>query len=289
MTETLRQIADLTGHICAYIRLSFGVIPLMTPRRVLTMSHAVGAVILDHVGRLHDVRELRNEDGHLRIPARDGSQPPTVRVRKLVTLDHNDEVTISILPDGPSISIVVSDLEPGAAPRDRHQAAARPDPQLLRGGPAPGQGDRARSPCPRRPADHHPHRGSSHQSSPGSASRYWRGCLEGFPRTVARRSHGATVPVCWNSRSSNGARMPTRAQGNSGRSGIDGRFPRPSICWMSITHVRSWCYKCCNCCNNCCNRRRWRALSLSASCCGISRARESLVFQEEESRSGDSS
>jgi hypothetical protein len=62
------MIANLTGTISSEIRVRFGVIPGMTPTKVLALSHAVENLILDHASRLHDVREITAEDGTLRIP-----------------------------------------------------------------------------------------------------------------------------------------------------------------------------------------------------------------------------
>jgi hypothetical protein len=63
------MIANLTGDVISKIRTRFGVLPDMTPTRVLTLSDAVGSVILDHLSHYHDVREITDEKGHLRAPA----------------------------------------------------------------------------------------------------------------------------------------------------------------------------------------------------------------------------
>jgi hypothetical protein len=65
------MIANLTGEISSKIRVRFGVVPGMTPHKVLDLSHAVESLILDHMSRLHDVRDITDKDGALLIP------PPT--------------------------------------------------------------------------------------------------------------------------------------------------------------------------------------------------------------------
>jgi hypothetical protein len=39
----------------------------MTPTKVLALSDAVGSMILDHMSRVPDVREITDEDGHLLV------------------------------------------------------------------------------------------------------------------------------------------------------------------------------------------------------------------------------
>jgi hypothetical protein len=68
MDHDIRTIANLIGQVASAIRLRFGVIPGMTPHSVMELSHAVESLILDHMSRLHDVRDITDEDGHLRIP-----------------------------------------------------------------------------------------------------------------------------------------------------------------------------------------------------------------------------
>jgi hypothetical protein len=68
MDPTLRMIANLTGEIVSRIRVRFGVVPGMTPTKVLALSDAVGSLILDHLSRVHDVRAITDEDGHLLVP-----------------------------------------------------------------------------------------------------------------------------------------------------------------------------------------------------------------------------
>jgi hypothetical protein len=69
MDSTNRMIFNLTVDIVWKIRVRFGVIPGMTPTKVLEISDAVGSLILDHLSKLHDVREITDEKGHLRAPA----------------------------------------------------------------------------------------------------------------------------------------------------------------------------------------------------------------------------
>jgi hypothetical protein len=110
------MIANLTGRVTSMIRLTFGVIPWMTPKRVMDLSHDVGRVILDHLGRLHDVRTLRDEDGNLRFPpeAADISQarPPRRKAGRWVELGYDEEIDI-LLPDDRRVSVLLSYLEPG--------------------------------------------------------------------------------------------------------------------------------------------------------------------------------
>jgi hypothetical protein len=68
MDPTLRMIANLTGEIVSKIRVRIGVVPGMTPKKVLELSDAVGSLILDHLSHVHDVRAITNEDGHLLVP-----------------------------------------------------------------------------------------------------------------------------------------------------------------------------------------------------------------------------
>jgi hypothetical protein len=68
MDPTLRMIVNLTGDVVSKIRTRFGVVDGMTPEKTIALSNAVGSVILDHMSKLHDVREITDKDGFLRIP-----------------------------------------------------------------------------------------------------------------------------------------------------------------------------------------------------------------------------
>jgi hypothetical protein len=69
------MIANLTGEITSKIRVGFGVVPDMTPTRVVNLSGDVGRMILDHMGQLHDVREITDENGFLLIPPPEATEP----------------------------------------------------------------------------------------------------------------------------------------------------------------------------------------------------------------------
>jgi hypothetical protein len=68
MDPTPRMIANLTGEIVSKIRVPFGVVYGSTPKQVLELSVAVGSRILDHMSRVHDMRAIADQDGHLLIP-----------------------------------------------------------------------------------------------------------------------------------------------------------------------------------------------------------------------------
>jgi hypothetical protein len=115
MDPTLRMIANLTGEIVSKIRVRFGVVPGMTPTKVLALSDAVGILILDHMSRLHDVTRSPTKTGT--CCSRPLNSPRTgdfhmASKKKMVHLFYNDEVTI-VLMDGRMVSIVLSYLEPG--------------------------------------------------------------------------------------------------------------------------------------------------------------------------------
>ena len=57
------------------IRVRFGVVPDMTPTRVINLSRNVDRMILDHTGQLHGVREITDENGFLPIPPPEATEP----------------------------------------------------------------------------------------------------------------------------------------------------------------------------------------------------------------------
>ena len=75
MDQTTRMIANLVGDVVSKIRTRFGVVPGMTPTRVIDMSDCVGNLLLDHLSQICDVREITDEKGHLRIPRYETETP----------------------------------------------------------------------------------------------------------------------------------------------------------------------------------------------------------------------
>ena len=65
---TQEMIASLTNEVMAKIRIRFGVIPQMTPVRVLELSDIVGQTILDYLKKYHNLDAIRDASGYLVIP-----------------------------------------------------------------------------------------------------------------------------------------------------------------------------------------------------------------------------
>jgi hypothetical protein len=75
MDRNLREMARLTGRISQMIRLGFNIIPGLTPERNLALRQAVESLILDHLSHIHDVSEITDEHGFLKIPPLEDQEP----------------------------------------------------------------------------------------------------------------------------------------------------------------------------------------------------------------------